>query len=148
MRISRIGRSLEIPEAHKPDAPGPLAGRSGLAEMSELANCAYTWASASVACNWRSTIWLWDQAISKARAARLGSRYLAINASAAARVSAMPKMMCQLAEVSDWITMPWRIATIGSSTEPSLLESGPTSSNAAGLATERQRPMNLARSVS
>ena len=116
--------------------------------MTELANCAYTVASASVICSWLKTSRLCDQAISKARAAKLESRYLSINASAAARVSATPEMMCQLAEASDSMTTLRRIATTGSSTAPAVLESGPTSSNAAGEAAERPRPMNRARSVS
>ena len=38
--------------------------------------------------------------MSNARAAKLGSRYLPINAKAASRVAAMPETMCQLAAVS------------------------------------------------
>ena len=56
--------------------------------------------------------------------------------------------MSIVAEAPASSVMRWRIAAIGSNTEPSVFDSGPGSIIATGAATEPPRPMKRIRSVS
>ena len=109
----------------------------------------------------RRTSWLSNQAISKARSTKCRSWYLRMMARAASRVSATPVIRYTVRDSSGLSVTAVRMATMGSSTGPSVLESsaGPETvapvtvrlspiSRAAGAAGVRPRPKKRARSVS
>ena len=60
----------------------------------------------------------------------------------------MPETMSIVAAAPASSTKRWRIATIGSNTEPSVSDKAPGSIIAAGAATEPPRPINRILSVS